>query len=170
MANSAASQPTLSHLETICLRVVLGIYAAVVILAACYWRNTISGFVEITSSWYRLVGTAVRLGELPTLDMRLVVTGGLTGVVAGSFVLAEQLVSHTFAFGWRLSGEWIWRLCAFHALLVLALLAVVIVMADSPPPEDVVIRALLPIAAIALTKLTCAILVLREKRPPSDGE
>lgn len=161
---------TRSRRETICLRVVLGVYAAILIVAGILWRETCIFLYIVTMVWAETVQHLMTAHTLPSWNVDDYAVNALFGLIFTSGFLALELVLHAINWGVRLSGRWVWRFTAVHAVVVLGWLPLYAMMTLRASDSDYWFPWTFLILAIAVTKLTCAILVLREKRELPDAD
>jgi hypothetical protein len=173
MANDASlhsGKVARSHRETLCLRVVFGIYAAVLTVAGIFWRETCLLFHGVTLVWVESFQLLIQTRTLPSWDASEIAANGFFGFMAISAVLALQFVLHAARWGVRLPGRWLWRCTAAHAASAIAWWSFGVTTADRNFSFADWVCWIIPVFAIAATKLICAILVLREKRTASEGD
>jgi len=155
---------TRSRRETICLRVVLGLYAAVLLVAGILWRASGELLIEVFDEWMTFLQDVRASRGFPSASLNRYFEATTFGLMMGSALLAEQFVSHTLGRGWRMSSRWLWRSCILHASVVLSWLTTGIVGFREYLGFQDLVRWIIPVFGVATTKLICAILVLREKR------
>jgi hypothetical protein len=102
---------------------------------------------------------------LPPWDVDDYAVKAFFGLISTSGLLALQFVLHAIGWGVRLSGRWIWRFAIVHALVVLGWLPLFVIVSWNANDSEYWFPWSFPIFVIAATKLICAMLVLREKRP-----